>query len=407
MNEIALSSVLGVNLHPVIYFAILIVFLAIGDVISTLSKAYIPSLFVFAVLLLAGVWTNIIPQEIVALSGFSSSFIGVVMVMIVVNMGSSLSINDLKAQWKTVVIGLGALIGVAISVLLIGAPIFGWEMAVVATPPVGGGLVAAFEMQAAALEKGLDYMAMVAILILTLQNFPAFLVMPALLKRVARKELENRNQEGKIQDEPEKEQSKKKLFRELPERYNTVALILAKIAIVSVLAVLSSNLTKIIFNPYDISPTIFGLFYGVIGVELGILPKNGLDQAKTSGLFLVASFIGIMGTLASADKNEVIQTIVPVFGLIFIAMIGIALTSIIIGRLLKIGWELSFAIGLNCLLGFPTNYLLTIETIKAVTHDEKEHEYLLEKIAPVMLVAGFTTITIGSVIMAGIMKNLL
>ncbi|MBU5484546.1 hypothetical protein KQI86_09405 [Clostridium sp. MSJ-11] len=407
MNEVVLNSLLGASLHPVIYFAILIIFLAIGDVISTLSKAYIPSLFVFAVLLLIGVWTNIIPQEIVKLAGFSDAFISVVIVMIVVNMGSSLSINDLKVQWKTVVIGLGGLVGVALSVLLIGAPIFGWDMAVIATPVVGGGLVAAFEMQAAALQKGLDYMAMVAILILTLQNFPAFLVVPTLLKRVARKELVKRNKAENSQVKKIEEQTKKKLFPALPERYNTVSAILAKIAFVSVLAVLSSSLTKVVLNPYDISPTIFALFYGVVGVEIGILPKNGLDQAKTSGLFLIASFVGIMGTLATADKNEVVQTIVPVFGLIFIAMIGIALISIIVGKLLKIDWELSFAIGLNCLLGFPVNYLLTIESIKAVTDDEEEYEYLLEKIAPIMLVAGFTTITIGSVIMAGIMKNFL
>lgn len=407
MNEVALNSLLGSNLHAVIYFTILIFFLAIGDIISTLSKAYIPSLFVFAVLLLAGVWTNIIPQEIVELSGFSNAFIDVVIVMIVVNMGSSLSINDLKVQWKTVVIGLASLVGVAISVLLIGSQIFGWEMAVVASAPVGGGLVAAFEMKAAALEKGLEYMAMVAILILTLQNFPAFLIVPTLLKRVARKELGKRNQIESIQTKKEVEQTKKKIFKELPESYNTVAVILARIAFVSILAVLSSNLTKVILNPYDVSPTIFALFYGVIGVEIGILPKNGLDKAKTSGLFLIASFVGIMGTLATADKNEVIQTIIPVFGLIFIAMIGIALLSIIVGKVLKIDWELSFAIGLNCLLGFPVNYLLTIESIKAVTDDEEEYEYLLEKIAPIMLVAGFTTITIGSVIMAGIMKNFL
>jgi hypothetical protein len=58
----------------------------------------------------------------------------------------------------------------------------------------------------------------------------------------------------------------------------------------------------------------------------------------------------------------------------------------------------------------PPNYftqILTHEAIKAVCKTDDEIEYVLDDMLPKMLVAGFTIVTIASVIIAGIFIKLL
>ncbi|MFY9603301.1 MAG: hypothetical protein WAR00_01410, partial [bacterium] len=57
---------------------------------------------------------------------------------------------------------------------------------------------------------------------------------------------------------------------------------------------------------------------------------------------------------------------------------------------------------LTALYGFPPNYILTMEAIKAVVENQEEREFLTNEMLPKMLVGGFTTVTIVSVILAGI-----
>lgn len=84
-----------------------------------------------------------------------------------------------------------------------------------------------------------------------------------------------------------------------------------------------------------------------------------------------------------------------------------ALGGIIVGRILKVNWQLSFAIALNCLVGFPVNFLLTMEAINVLAKTDEEKDYLSDTLIPTMLVGGFTTVTLGSVLFAGILSNFL
>ena len=81
--------------------------------------------------------------------------------------------------------------------------------------------------------------------------------------------------------------------------------------------------------------------------------------------------------------------------------------GIIIGKMLKITWQMSFAIALNCLIGFPVNFLLTNEAINVLAKTEEEKDFLSNTMVPTMLVGGFTTVTLGSVVFAGILTNFL
>jgi len=95
------------------------------------------------------------------------------------------------------------------------------------------------------------------------------------------------------------------------------------------------------------------------------------------------------------------------FLVIIIGVAGMAVLSMIVGKFLGYSREMSFAISLTALYGFPPNYILTEEAAKGLAETPEENEFLMDQMLPKMLIGGFTTVTIASVILAGIFAKLL
>jgi hypothetical protein len=81
--------------------------------------------------------------------------------------------------------------------------------------------------------------------------------------------------------------------------------------------------------------------------------------------------------------------------------------SFILGKLFKYSWALSIAIGISCMFGFPGTFIVSQEVCQAVSDTPEEKDFLLAHILPKMLVAGFTTVTIASVVLAGVLVKYL
>ncbi|SHH41594.1 hypothetical protein SAMN02745245_01282 [Anaerosphaera aminiphila DSM 21120] len=395
--------------HPAVAFFVVLLFLALGDVVATKTKALIPSIFIFVMLILIGVWTEVLPKEIIELAGFSSYFLDMVIVVIVVNMGSSLKIRDLKREWKTVVIGVSAIVGVGATVLTIGTALFGFEQSVVVAPPITGGFVAAFEMSKAALALGRQDLSTIALLTLALQSFPAYFLIPTLLKKEARTLLVGYRGGDRIVAGNEEVEVGKQLLPRIPEKYNTDNMILAKLGLLAAIGVVLSKFSGVLFGAagisFSISPTIFALFLGVVGSEYGFLETQALQKANAFGLFMVGSIVTAVSGLVDSSPQEVFSAGAIIIAYLGIGIVGMGIFSSLAGKFLKVSWNMAFAIGLNCLVGFPLNYVLTGEAAKAEASNQEEYDYLVDKMSPTMLVGGFTTVTIGSVVFAGILKN--
>ena len=120
---------------------------------------------------------------------------------------------------------------------------------------------------------------------------------------------------------------------------------------------------------------------------------------------MFATFISVYASLLSTTPSEFLSMLGSVVAMVLIGIVGILILCALVGKILKVSAPMSCAIGVNCLLGFPLNYMLTEEGIKAMAKDEKESEALTADIMPTILIAGFVTVTIGSVIFASVMKN--
>ena len=81
--------------------------------------------------------------------------------------------------------------------------------------------------------------------------------------------------------------------------------------------------------------------------------------------------------------------------------------SVLVGKFLKVSWRMALATSLTALYGFPPNYILTEEAAKALAQTPEEKQFLMDNTLPQMIVGGFVTVTITSVIIAGIFVNLI
>lgn len=125
---------------------------AVGDFVSAKTKSILSMMFVSSVILLVGFWVGL-PETIfqdAGLTGLGSLMIA----FLITHMGTLLSLEDLKKQWKTVVIAVGAVVGIGVFLFFVGTPIIGRDYAVSAAPPISGGIVAAIIMGDAAKAKG-------------------------------------------------------------------------------------------------------------------------------------------------------------------------------------------------------------------------------------------------------------
>ena len=248
------------------------------------------------------------------------------------------------------------------------------------------------------------HLSTIALLLLALQEFPVYFILPGLLRSETLRRLDLFRKGELKAVAAEEEITKKRLIPTIPEKYMDTSTYLALLGFVGMLAILASMLSGKIFHSFGvdfkISPTIFALFFGIIAGEIGLLERKSLQKANCFGFFVVASVVGVMGGLVNSSMEEILALIIPLVVLIFLGIIGMAIGGIIIGKM-------SFAIALNCLIGFPVNFLLTNEAINVLAKTEEEKDFLSNTMVPTMLVGGFTTVTLGSVVFAGILANFL
>lgn len=145
----------------------------IGEAVSNLTKAWIPSVFVTAAVLLVGFWT-VIPTTVVSdsmLIPFGST-IGIY--LLITHMGTVISIKQLLSQWKTIVVCLAGLAGMCALCLVILPGVIGRDLVVAGLPPLTGGIIAATTMKAAAEANGLTEAAIFAIAMYCVQGFAGY-----------------------------------------------------------------------------------------------------------------------------------------------------------------------------------------------------------------------------------------
>lgn len=99
--------------------------------------------------------------------------------------------------------------------------------------------------------------------------------------------------------------------------------------------------------------------------------------------------------------------IVPLLVVLVLGVFGVVIVGLITAKLLNVTPGLAISLGLTCTFGFPTTMLMSQEVAKAMASNEEERTALENYILPKMTIAGFVTVTISSVLIAGVVVTML
>ena len=386
-----------------------------GEYISNATKAWIPSVFVTAAMMLVGYWT-VFPNSLVADSNLIPFGSSIAMYLIVTHMGTVISFKQLFEQWKTIVVCLAGLAGMAILALVICPMIIEREFVITGLPPLTGGLVAATIMSDAAKEAGLAEAAVFAISMYCIQGFAGYPLTSICLKIEGKKMLAeyrsgNHASEatGKIDEVNGKIVSeavpKKKLIPELPAKWNSQVVMLGKLGLVCWFATLMAKIPVPVIG--NISGLVWGLILGIIFTSIGFLDENILTKANSYGIVMFALLMYMFNGLKDCTPEMLSNILFPMVALIVVGVIGMAIVVFFAAKPLKLSFTMAMATALTALYGFPANAIITETTCNNLTDDADERAYLMGRMFAPMIVGGFTTVTITSVIIAGIFVGLL
>ena len=383
-------------------FFICVAILAAGDLISTKTKAVIPSVFAISVIVLAGYWSGLLDHNIFAMSGISTALVFVIYYLQLPHMGTLMGIQELKQQWKVILIATSGIIGLSLLLFTIGRLFFAREMVFLAAPPLAGGIVALQIMRDFATEKGWTDLIAIPLGVYVLQSFIGYPLTAFLLKRESRQLLKERSA-NPITAEAGGVVVAKTLIPPLPEKYNSEFVVLAKLAFAGFIGMGITTLTGEAVSRYVVL-----LVVGFVLAEIGFLDRRPLNRSMVFGfsMYVILGFVIIDG-MRMMTWELVKVTFFPIMGIMCIGVTGLLICAAIVGKFIGMRKEMAMSVALTALYGYPSTFILPTEAIKAVTDDEAEKQYLSDLIIPKMLVGGFVTVTIGSVFLAGLIIKII
>ena len=382
-------------------FMIVLILFALGDIAGKLTKGKLSGMMVVMLLFLVGFLTKLIPADVIDQGGLTAlSKLAIAMVLF--NMGTTLNVQQLIQEWKTVLMATLCMLASCIVMLLV-SPIIGFDTVLVGMPVINGAAMATSLMAGAATEKGLTTAAALCAVIYSVQKFVGAPIASAMGIRYAKKLLKA------YRENPEQFKNKgngtsasgKISFAEKHKEWYSANVMMAIVAAGSWVAHLLGDLTPINYS-------IWALLLGVACAASGLIPTRLLQKSNSYGLMMVAVFGSIIPSLAKVSLNDLgtmaFQTIV----LFAAALIGVALVGWILPTWKLVGdKDLAVGIGVEQFLGFPSNVVICREVGEAVGETPEECAFIEDTLNVPYVVGGITVITVLSTMMAGFVINML
>lgn len=382
-------------------FAVVCIIMFLGDFVSQKSGGKIPSLLVIAVCFLTGYWT-VMPRDILDITHINA-IKDITMLLILLQVGAMFNLRQMREEWKAVITTLFAILGILVVAGLAGTILFGKDMAIVGIPPLTGGGMATIIMSDAAAAAGMGELAMTATIIYIMQGFVGFPLTNYFLRREGKTLVENFRRSGAGRKDCERQaaasEEKKRTISDLvPERFKGTSYYFAKLSLLALIVYGIDTFTGKYFNV-----SIVMIAVGVFAGHFGILEKEPLKKANSFGILMMALTASFMRYFAQSTPEQVASLIVPVVSFLLLGTLGIMLFSVPIGKKCGYSMNLSIAIGLNCFLGFPHNFIITNEVVNMLGKTEEEKAYLNRILMPKMIIGSIVAVSVVSALVAGML----
>lgn len=355
-------------------------------------------------------WTGVLTPADIDASQLPAVY-AILTAVILVNVGTTFDLKMLRKEWRLVILCLGSLLGCGVVVLTVGTLLFGRDLAFTCYPSLAGGMVATMLMQQAALAKGLEDVAAIVLLVLTVQQWFS---MPLItnLTRLEAKRLQKSfdpamaGKAGVCTAKMTAQSQRVKLIDRLPESSNNPYIDFFLLCLFSAIASWISGITSAPTKGL-LGPALVGMIVGVVARAAGVITKDPLSRSKLMPFFMLAMVMSMRKSLATLSVQGLLHSLVPIVGLILLGAVGIIGMSILMGKFVGLSVPMSIVVGIQAYSGYPLNYQMGLETIEAVATSPEEREYLKAEILPKIVIGGVISVSVASVIIGSIFANLL
>ncbi|MCA0294624.1 MAG: hypothetical protein LCH96_04755 [Actinobacteria bacterium] len=396
-------------MNPVLAFVVVMLVWTVSDWVAKKTGSLLSSLFVASIIFLIGFMTGVFPPDLLPASSLLG-LAGVVVGFIIVHLGTMISLDDFKKQWKTLLIGIAAVVGIGLLLLLasvifgIRASVndygelisrFGRDYAIAGIGALSGGTISVLIVQEAALGVGLTTVAAFPVLIAALQGLFGFPLTSLLLRREAAR-LKDEYRAGRL-EAPAAAESAQANEGRLPAFLRTTPGTLFCVGVVVLVSMGINDLTKGTLNTFVVA-----LILGIVLRTTGVFKPSTLNGIDSFGLMMLAIMIMVFGPLATLKPADLAALAGPLAIAFVFGLVGIAVFTLVVGKLVGYSVPMSMAIGLTALYGFPGTMILSQEAAKGAGENPEEVAAIEGAILPKMIVAGFSTVTITSVVVTSI-----
>ena len=398
--------------NPVTCFAACALVYVLGEYLSHLTKGNVSSLMFASFIFLVCFWLDIFPDNVTSAPGLAAAMSNFGVGLLIVNLGTLIDLEDMIREWKTALVALLGLGGIAIVAFTIGSVLFGREWALTAAPPISGGTIAGILVQSAANEAGHPELAAFAVLVLAFQKFFGMPIATYGMKKEIARKIKAGDFTRPVDAEAEKSfhLPSMRFIPPVPKALDSNNMKLMKLGIVAAIANLVGLATLIPGSSpanYWLNPNISYLIFGLIFTRIGFLEKSTLQKSASYGLMMLGLMLMLPGSLSSVTPQGLLEMIWPLVGMLALSTVGICIIASIVGKMVGYSPYISCAIACTCMIGYPGTEILSNEVCNSLDCSEEIREMALAYVMPKMIVGGFVTVTIASVAFAGVVAPLI
>lgn len=385
--------------NPLIATVLIFALIALREWLSIVSRARIPMLLTAMVGFLVCSWTGIFPDDILEKSTFPA--LGAILIgPAILHMGTLIPFSVLRNQLKAVVIALGGIVVAGILLLTIVPLFFDYATAVAGFGPISGGIIALIITSEKLTELGLTSLIVIPALVVAFQGVLGMPLAMNFMRRYAvkmQKEmddgtfvqiasgLESDEQENEGKSSPIKSSATLKLFF---------------VFVGAAIGVTLGEITPIHYS-------LWCLAIGIVGLKLGMFEAKTLEKSNSFTITMMGIIFVVIGTMADVTPQDVVNNLPSIILILLLGTFGIALGGFIASKFVRWHPFKAMPIALTALFGFPGDYILCQEVSRSVARNEQEEKVIFNELLTPMLIGGFTTVTIASVVIAGLLVQTL
>lgn len=382
-------------MDPVLSITLYFSLYAVGKAVSKKTKGVFVEALLLSLVYIVGFLSGVFPADCLNNTQVPALMSSFGLLLMVTNLGTMIELKRFLKEWRTLLVCLGGLAVMAVLFVTVGQVVFGRWYALSALPPVAGGIVANAMVSNAAEAAGHPEVGAFAALVCSLQTFFSVPVASYLLRKHC---------EGVVKTKQYSEEDVSTKEKEIPAFLSGV---IPCIEVAKLCLVMWVGMKISAFSNGVLPSAVVVMILAIVCTEVHFLDRNTLQKAGFMPLmlcFLVMILPNSFRTLTLASFGAML---LPAVCFLVLGVVGLVLGGALVGKVLNVDWKLASSVSLAAMFGYPLTEIIVHDVCEGFNLEKEEEEKLVNTVLPQMIIAGFATVTVASVIIAGVVAPLI